>query len=772
MKQLYYAVQTFIRGRNSSLIKVVSLSLGLLISIILFARVAFELSYDDFYEDRDRLFLVNTAWIDDKGTGGVSPYVIYPTAATIAYHFPEQVEGHTTFFDMAPSTVIHGTKKFKGSTIMADSLYFPTLGLQLLEGNALDLDIPEVIFLSHSFAREIFGNEDPLGKTLAYPLWGKDYTLTVKGIFRDIPENTSLQRTTAIISMNTMANAGNPSSRTWTGGGNYRAFVRLKQKEGADIINEKINSIIESKYFPKEHYGKINVSGIKVSISPLSGYHLQSKNVVRMIRIMFFLGFALLLTATLNYVLISLSSMAQRAKAVGIHKCNGAAGGSIFGMFLWETAIIIGLSLLLIYFIILNSQEKIEELAQTSLQGLFSLQNLWAPGAVVLFLFVVGGVLPGITFSTIPVTQVFKRYTEGKKRWKYILLFFQFGGAAFLAGIMCIVFAQYHYILSKDMGYDMKNIVFTYHSFDRTENAVSNLRNFPYVEAVAGSGLDMLESRSPYPVKDAESNYLFSPRVNWFSKDFFSFIGLHLKTGRMPDGPGQLLVNEEFVRKMGWSTSGIGEMVPDHGTVVGIIEGYYFADVAEMPPFEIRYADGEDGNGCMHVRLKEPFDDNLQRLNAEMRHLYPQNEIVFRSYYNSLESTFRSTRLFRDSTILACVAILAITLMGVVGYTNDEVRRRSKEIAIRKINGAETSGILRLLSRDVTYIAVPAVAIGVLFAWYTGKLWQAQFNDALSISPLLYIGVALGVLAFIWGTVIIKSWKIANDNPVLSIKNE
>lgn len=772
MKQLHYAIQTLIRGKNSSLIKVVSLSLGLLISIILFARVAFELSYDDFYEDKDRLFLVNTAWTDDKGTGGNSPYVIYPTAATIAYHFPQQVEGHTTIFDMAPSTVIHGTKKFKGSIIMADSLYFPTMGLQLLEGNALDLDIPEVIFLSHTFAREIFGNEDPLGKTLVYPLWGKDYTLTVKGIFRDIPENTSLQRTTAIISMNTMANAGNPSSRTWTGGGNYRAFVRLKQKEDADVINEKINPIIESKYFPKEHYGEINVSGIKVSVASLQGYHLQNKDVVRMIRIMFFLGFALLLTATLNYVLISLSSMAQRAKAVGIHKCNGADGRGIFGMFLWETAIIIGPSLLLIYFIILNFQEKIEELAQTSLSGLFSFQNLWAPLAVVLFLFVVGGVLPGITFSTIPVTQVFKRYTEGKKRWKYMLLFFQFSGAAFLVGIMCIVFAQYHYIQSKDLGYDMKNIVFTYHSFDRTENAASNLRNLPYVEAVAGSGVDMMESRSPYLVKDTDGNYLFSPRVNWFSKDFFSFIGLRLKAGRMPDGPGQLLVNDEFVRKMGWNTNGVGERVLDHGMVAGIIQGYYFLDASEMPPFEIRYADDKEGNRCMHVRLKEPFDDNLQRLNAEMKHLYPQDEIVFRSYYNYLESAFRSTRIFRDSTILACMAILAVTLMGVVGYANDEVRRRSKEIAIRKINGAEASGILRLLSQDVMYIAVPAVAIGTLFAWYTGKLWQAQFNDVLSISPLLYVGAAMGVLAFIFGTVIMKSWKIANENPVLSIKNE
>jgi len=155
-----------------------------------------------------------------------------------------------------------------------------------------------------------------------------------------------------------------------------------------------------------------------------------------------------------------------------------------------------------------------------------------------------------------------------------------------------------------------------------------------------------------------------------------------------------------------------------------------------------------------------------------MKHLYPQNEIFFHSYSNYLESIFNSTRIFRDSTIWACIAILAITLMGLVGYTNDEVRRRSKEIAIRKINGAETHTILRLLSQDITYIAVPAVVLGVLLSWNTGKIWQAQFRDALSISPMLYVGVGVAVLAFIFGSVILKSWRIANENPVNSIKNE
>ena len=181
-------------------------------------------------------------------------------------------------------------------------------------------------------------------------------------------------------------------------------------------FEKKINGIIDSKYFPKEHYGKFKVSGIEVSVTSLRGYHLKNNDVMRMIYVMALLGIALLLSATPNYVLISLSSLAQRAKIIGVHKCNGANAGDILSMFLWETALVVGISLLLVIFVILNFSEKIEELAQISLDALFSFRNLWAPLLVVLFLFVVGGVLPGVAFSSIPVTQVFRRYTESKRR--------------------------------------------------------------------------------------------------------------------------------------------------------------------------------------------------------------------------------------------------------------------------------------------------------------------------------------------------------------------
>ena len=122
---------------------------------------------------------------------------------------------------------------------------------------------------------------------------------------------------------------------------------------------------------------------------------------------------------------------------------------------------------------------------------------------------------------------------------------------------------------------------------------------------------------------------------------------------------------------------------------------------------------------------------------------------------------------------MACIAILVITLMGLIGYTNDEVRRRSKEIAIRKVNGAEVSDVLKMLCRDIAFIALPAVIIGTLVSKFVGEEWiSSNFEDILAISPIIYIGVGIVAMAFILGTVIVKSWRVANENPVLSIKSE
>ena len=763
MKQIYYAIQNIIRGKDSTLIKVVSLSLGLFLSIILFALVGTELSYDSFYQDNEDIYVVETAWdYGDRKTQS-SPYNIYPTGETLMKHFPEHVESSTVIFSWPGNEYKHGTENYKLSSIKADSLFFQTMGIPLLKGNAKDLAMTDALFLSESAARKIFGDENPTGKVLN---WMGQLDVIVKGIFEDIPENNTITPE-AVLSIYD----GNPRLN-WTSGGNYMSMVRLKKGANHNFINERTDAIFAN-YLPiEDYYGEMGVKKINISVTPLKGYELRHSQARSMMLIVSFLGLILLLSASFNYALISISSLSHRAKAIGVHKCSGAETGNIFGMFFWETLLIVGLSVLVATFLILNFQNQIEGMLFVKMETLFSPSNLWAPTLTILVLFVIGCVLPGKLFSSIPVTQVFHRYTEDKKRWKYPLLFVQFIGAAFLIGFVCITFLQHHHILSKDLGWSDERLAFAVHRFKNPMNGLSNLRNLPYIEQAENANSPIWFAYQPVPIKDNNGNVLFYPRVNYANTDFCRLVKLKLIEGNYHTREGEMVVNQAFVKKMGWTSNGIGEVVPEMGTITGIVD-YSFSDQKEMEPYCVLWWNNEAGTDYIHIRLKEPFDENLTRLNEDIKKLYPQDEIQFRSVKWELQEHFSAERSFRDSVLVACIAILAITLMGVIGYTNDEVRRRSKEIAIRKVNGAEVGHILQMLCKDVAIIALPAVLIGTLASKYVGELWvSTNFRDILAISPLIYIGIGIVAMAFILGTVIVKSWRVANENPVVSIKSE
>ena len=573
-RHIYYTLQSLLHKQGSNAIKIVSLALGLLMSVFLFARIAFELSFDNFYHDSDNLYIVKTGWLKNGVLeGNESRFTIIPIPAAIAEEFPEQVESSTVSCSLFDNSFQLGERQLDMSTVMADTLYFSVLGLEMIEGNPQDLAGPDVVFLSAKSAKEAFGDENPIGKTLRYDFWGYQTTLLVKGIFADIPLNTSLERRPeAIISFPTIGRHLK-WDLGWQSGGNYDGYLRLRSPQDADWLNERM-SIAIARHIPPE-------SGLELSVRivPIHNLHVETPQVRKMIWIMFFLGIVLLFTTALNYVLVSVASLTQRAKAIGVHKCSGASGSSIFSMFMVETAIVVGLALLLIGLLVYIFHEKMEELAAVPLSALFDWQNLWAPLSVILLLFILGGCLPAMLFARIPVTQVFRRYTSGRRGWKRVLLFVQFIGAAFILGMMLMVVSQYSYVTTRDRGWRPERVAYTTQREVDGNSLRSLVGSLPYVEGVASAERPILWFGSNQPILDNQGNELFYPRNTWFDSDFLPFIGLRLKEGHNLTGEGQLLVNSVFYEKMNWTDSPIGKRVNDYGTVVGLLDSFSFADM-------------------------------------------------------------------------------------------------------------------------------------------------------------------------------------------------
>ena len=305
-------------------------------------------------------------------------------------------------------------------------------------------------------------------------------------------------------------------------------------------------------------------------------------------------------------------------------------------------------------------------------------------------------------------------------------------------------------------------------------NTLTFFRGLPYVESVSSADSHPVYSYSGTMIQDESGQSLFSSRFCEMMEDYPKMMGMVMKEGRMPRNENEVAINETYGEWMHWGTELLNRTVYNSGyvcKVVGVIKDFRIGNFTNPQAPFILMSTKNFGN-CVHVRLKEPFAENLQKLNKVSADAFPDKTVDFRSMEQMIKESYNSIRVFSNATILAAVTMFFVMMMGLIGYTTDEVRRRSKEIAIRKVNGAEASGILEMLVKDVLYVAVAAVVIGVAASWYVNDMWMDMFAEHVPVSWAAYVLIAIVNLLVIVACVLWKSWRIANENPVNSLKSE
>lgn len=771
MRQFYYTIQTLLRGRSSTIIKLLSLTLGLLIGILLFSQIAYELSYEKCYPDYDRLVMVR-AMITNEKTGEIQgddgnnydETVFAPLAPAMAEDMAQWVESATTIYPSSGQRVYKENKLVDAKYISADSSFFNTMGIEVLKGNMRDLSIPSSIFVSQSFATNIWGDEDPIGKTLSLD---KQHEITVRGVYHDMPENSVLKHD-FILSVH--QDGGYVGGANWNNNDVFYAILRLRNVSDLDAVNGNIQRMVEK-------HTEAEWDGWKMhfSVIPLTDRHLDNPNTQKRLVILGFLGFAIFFVAIMNYILISIAAMSRRAKSVGVHKCSGASSGNVFSMFLIETGLIVIAASVFVALLTYLFSETIEDILSVRLASLFTWQTLWVPFLIIFLLFLVAGVLPGRIFSRIPVTQIFRRYTEGKKGWKRSLLFVQFIGVSFVLGLLLVTLLQYNMLMSRDIGIRTTGLVEaqSWLEKDQVQSVKDYIRRQPMVEGVSVAVCGVLGEYWTRGLLGNDGKRIATLNTNYCTLDYPEVMGITIIEGGPMKQYGDILVNEEVVRKMKWTDGAVGKQLNDvkGNGIVGV-----FRDVRNKGFYEeqvpIMLSAIENVNNAFDVRLKPPYDENCKKLNAFVEEAFPTISLRFNTVDYMLEYMYSNVYRFRNSVYITSFFIVLIVVMGLIGYVNDETQRRSKEIAIRKVNGAEVKSILHLLTRGILYVAVPSVLMGTVASYFAGSAWLQQFAEHIEMNPLLFVGVALMVLVLIVLVVVLKAWHIANENPVKSIKSE
>lgn len=224
MKQLQYVVRYLLKARGNNLIKIISLTLGLFVGLILFAQVAFEMSYDNFYPDKEQLYLL---YVKGK-TPGNETYDVHvvnsPFAPTMYKDIPEVISAANIFYNITDMRFKVDGNAFEERTVFADSLFFHTLGLPVLEGDPKELRVENVMFISESFAKRAFGD---ISKAINQSCKYEDMSYTVRGVFADLPENGHLQFDVAISMTRFTKEYSEDDARAWMGNDAYCCYVRL-----------------------------------------------------------------------------------------------------------------------------------------------------------------------------------------------------------------------------------------------------------------------------------------------------------------------------------------------------------------------------------------------------------------------------------------------------------------------------------------------------------------------------------------------------------------
>ena len=785
--------------KNSDiLIKVLSLGIGLAVGIVLIAKVFFELSYDSFYKDIDRVYTIRT-WYSQQG----DEHDYGQVSGAVSVGFMEEVPGveagtRTTYVFNGDTYLDENGNKLKATLVCADTCFFKVFDRPILAGDPVKvLSKWGCVMVSRSFAEKMV-DEMPgqaghdvssvIGKQIANADMD-GLKLTIEGVFEDFPKNGSLDYD-ILLSMETY---GKQSTDNWLGNDRYKGYVKLMSGVDTNTLTEAIRKMQEA-HQPLEQIEAQGTS-LKYFLKPFSNMHTSSPEVKTQVILLSIVAALLIIISLLNYILIVISSMVKRSKEVGVRKCYGAEGKHIYGMLTKEALLHIVLSLVMAAIIIFAGRGIVENLLGVPFQTLLVSQSIMAIAAVLLFVLVISIVVPAELYQRIPVYAALKNYTENSRRWKLGLLGVQVLINVFLVVMMLIIGRQYQKVSNADTGYDYKNLYY-FDLFDGDRQAqvraVETLKRLPEVSGVAATyNLPYMGSNGDNVSLPEDDRELFNIADQYdCSPEFYDLMGIRFLEGRAPRDSSEVVVDEKFVQKMAeftdWNDGAVGKQVfiTGHGengmmdkgyfTISGVYKSYLIGNLqgVDERPSALFYGEIGSMNSWMPHILFKVRPEALENVCGALNEALPDKEINIVSYEEEMRAAYADSKKMRNTMALGAVFSLLIALLGLIGFIKDESLRRSKEMAVRKINGATTRDILSVFAKDIMKLSAVMAVIACIGAFFVARKWLEQFAEKVSLHPLYFIGGALLVLTIVLGVVVLNCLRIARANPVESLKAE
>lgn len=804
---LLFALRLFMREKFYGILNVLGLSLGIGAGIILMLYLHNDLTYDLYHKNHERIYRI---------TGNLhAPGVDYAAAITprelgyvLELEFPE-VEKIARFEPRGrmPFTENEGGQEktvFVENVFTADSTVFNMFTHQFLSGNPKTcLEGKHKIVLTASVAKGLFGNEPALGKTLVLP---DKEVYEVSAVIEDVPDNSHLKFGALISGLDNIrphvsqADGTIESEAFW----NPDVYTYLLMRHGYNpaSFSQKF-PIIYNKYF-KQFGDKI---GEGASYTPelenLADIHFHSakdydqpQGNMAYVYAFSAIGIMILLLACINYMNMATARSMNRSSEISIRKVIGSGKARLVLSLLGEAFSTVIASAI---FALLLVNTVLEFTPFNALIGknlhLTLHEQFLVPGLLLLVVAVglLSGLYPAFFMANFSVLSGLKGKAttgSGNAFLRKGLIGFQFMCSIVVIILTLLMSHQIRYVRNMDLGFNKENVVVI--PFDADSLASTRLDAFRQtltqydgiVSAAAGydipgeqfSSSVMWVEQSTGLQQHALAHFTVGP-------DYLATMGLTLIKGRdfekgsEEDQRYSFIVNEALVKAMGWKDDPIGKVIkwyhdPHPGHVVGVIKDFNFASLYNpIQPLILNYSEPSGGNLC--VRVKEgDVAGKLSFIKEKWASFFPNMPFEYRFLDDHLQAQYQADQVnYKLLSVLTWLCII-VSLVGLLGLSAFNAARRTKEIGIRKVQGATLGGILVMLSKGYVVLIAIAFVLACPIAYYLVRQWLANFAYKADWDIWLFLLPGLVTLVLTVGTVCLQSWRAARMNPARSLRYE
>ncbi len=781
------AVRHILKHFGYSILNILGLTLGITSAIFLIIYVSDEVSYDRYHEKADRIYRVSSTIKepDDQFRWIVAQI---PFGPQVAHDYPE-VQSFVRFINMPRALYKYEDKQFNEANFYyVDSTLFDIFTYKVLKGEVKSaLLSPKKIILTEKTANKYFGKTDPIGKTLTT---GTD-TYEVTGVIQDVPTNSHF-RFDAVAARNNLPK----QLGSW---GNFGVFTYLLFPKNFDVksFETKIQGMYDA--YMKTLFGPLNIS-IKYDLEPLTRIHLFSTNAQEpeptgsytYVYIFAIVAIFLVLIASMNYMNLATARSARRAREVGLRKVVGSRRGPLVMQFLSESMVFTIISLIISIILIIILLPKFNLLAGKSfnIHVIYSTAVLLSLLAVILIVGILGGTYPAFFLSRFsPVTVLKGEITQGSagSLFRKILVVIQFSVSVIMIICTMVVFRQLKYLKTTDQGFDQKNVISLELNGPMTskypvlKQVLHENQNIKYVTSTntavgEGSGKVIFSVETDQGMSNRGVNFAV---VDY---DFIETLGIKVVKGRnfqldMPsDTLTGVVVNETFVKRMGWSEP-IGKKVEIYGgnfikaRVIGVMHDYH--QTGMYNGIESLLLIYRPINNVVYIKLSgNETKQTLSFIEQKWKDIFPNQPFVYTylsdRFNHQFEADEKRGLIFTMFTILA----ILIACLGLFGLASYMVEQRTKEIGIRKVFGANENTVLALISKDFLILVAIGIVIAVPVAYYFMSNWLEKYVYRTNIGvPLLLTAAFLTILITI-ATVSYKAYQAAIMNPAKALKAE